>query len=123
MDEKPPLGPVLDYYDIVYRPGRVRQKICCPVHDEKDPSCSIDLDADWFNCHSCHAGGDAFSLIMLKEGIDFATAKSRAEEITGRRSDGVRSSNGQERAGIFGPSRSGRGGSGRIPYRPRIFTP
>ena len=122
MSDKPPLGVVLDHYDIAYRPGRVRQKICCPVHDEKEPSCSIDLEDDWFNCHACHAGGDAFSLIMLKEGVDFATARTRAEEITGRGGYGLSQPDEPGRAGIFGPSRSGRGGGGRLPFRPRIFS-
>lgn len=46
----------------------------CVVHDETQPSMSVDLEKQLLNCMSCGFAGDAFSLIMEKEQVDFAGA-------------------------------------------------
>ncbi|MGW5130907.1 CHC2 zinc finger domain-containing protein [Streptomyces sp. NPDC004135] len=35
----------------------------CPLHEDNNPSFSYVLDEGLWNCHSCHHGGDSFTLI------------------------------------------------------------
>jgi len=57
----------------VSRGGRVdRFRVCCPWHNEKNPSCDITVKAGRIvaHCHSCHNGGDAISLAAAVWGMD-----------------------------------------------------
>lgn len=47
---------------------------CCPIHEERTPSCKIDPAAQLWHCFGCGAGGDVFSLIMQADGLDFPDA-------------------------------------------------
>lgn len=103
------LARLLDLYEVRFNPDRGGdQLVLCPVHDERRPSCSVNLDKGLFNCKSCGARGDAIDLVKLKEGLDFASAKRFCEESAGGLDDSVR---GQSR-----PSRRVPEGSG---FRPR----
>lgn len=53
---------------------------CCPVHNEKTPSMSVNAEKGLFNCHACSASGDAYSLIMEMEDCDFRAAKKIIDE-------------------------------------------
>lgn len=55
---KPAITWVVDRYDL--RANRAGY-ICCPVHEERQPSCQ--LFADWWYCHGCGANGDSLGLI------------------------------------------------------------
>lgn len=47
--------------------------VCCPVHQEKNASCSIHIASDStvaFRCHGCGATGDVFTLIAAVHGLD-----------------------------------------------------
>lgn len=46
----------------------------CPFHPEKTPSFTVSPDKQVWHCFGCGAGGDLFSFIMRKEGVDFAEA-------------------------------------------------
>ncbi len=49
----------------------------CPFHgggNERTASCKLDDTRGSFYCFGCHEGGDIFSLVMKKEGVDFASA-------------------------------------------------
>ena len=46
----------------------------CPLHDERTPSFTVSPGKQLFKCFGCDAGGDAFSLVQLKEGLDFPAA-------------------------------------------------
>src|SRR5688572_10777113 len=46
----------------------------CPLHDERTPSFTITPSKQLFKCFGCDAGGDALSLVQLKEGLDFPAA-------------------------------------------------
>jgi DNA primase len=46
----------------------------CPLHDERTPSFTISPAKQLFKCFGCDAGGDALSLVQLKEGLDFPAA-------------------------------------------------
>ena len=53
---------------------------CCPFHSDRSPSLSIDVEkALWF-CHGCGVGGDAFTYVELRYGLDFASAVRHLEE-------------------------------------------
>jgi len=46
----------------------------CPLHDERTPSFTITPSKQLFKCFGCDAGGDALSVVQLKEGLDFPAA-------------------------------------------------
>jgi DNA primase len=53
----------------------------CPFHQEKTPSFSVAPDKNLFYCFGCHAGGNIFTYIMKRDGLDFAEA---VEVLAGR---------------------------------------
>ena len=78
------LDRVLDKYDVRFNPNRMaNQKILCPVHDEKVPSCSVSLAEGLWHCFSCGASGDSITLIERKEQVDFQAALSILAGIAG----------------------------------------
>lgn len=56
---------------------------CCPIHDEKTPSCKIDPDKQLWYCFGCGAGGDVFDLIMKLDNLDFPDAVLKLAERAG----------------------------------------
>lgn len=46
----------------------------CPFHAEDTPSFTVSPDKQMFYCFGCHAGGDIFTFIMKKEGVEFREA-------------------------------------------------
>ncbi len=46
----------------------------CPFHTEKTPSFTVDPEKGLYHCFGCGAGGDIFTLVMEKEGMDFPSA-------------------------------------------------
>lgn len=56
--DKPTIKWVTDTYGLT--PNR-QGFICCPVHEEKTPSCQ--LHDDWWYCFGCGASGDSLGLI------------------------------------------------------------
>jgi len=63
----------------------VRQKgrdfwCCCPIHEEKTPSCKIDPATQLWHCFGCGAGGDVFSLIMQLDSLSFPDAVYKLAE-------------------------------------------
>jgi len=122
-DEKPEMAALLDHYGVNYKPARRSQKILCPFHDEKVESCSVNLDENWFVCHACDVKGDTWNFIMLKEGIDFATAVQYAKSISLSCGTNVLQANEPRTDGLFGRSRPvsrDRKGSG---FRPSFNRP
>ncbi len=53
----------------------------CPFHDEKTPSFTVTPDRGSWYCFGCGKGGDVFSFVMEKEGLNFR----EAVEYLGRR--------------------------------------
>ncbi|HOX06595.1 MAG TPA: DNA primase [Planctomycetota bacterium] len=47
---------------------------CCPFHQEKTPSFSVNPDGQYFKCFGCGKGGDVFSFVMAMERMDFPEA-------------------------------------------------
>jgi DNA primase len=44
---------------------------CCPFHHEKSPSFHVMHQQGLFKCFGCGEGGDVFSYVMKREGLEF----------------------------------------------------
>ena len=69
----------LDIVDIIGETVKLSRKGnrywgLCPFHAEKTPSFSVTPERNMFYCFGCHAGGDIFSFIMKRDGLDFKEA-------------------------------------------------
>jgi len=47
---------------------------CCPFHEEKTPSFSVNPGEKLYYCFGCGEGGNLFSFVQRKENLDFAQA-------------------------------------------------
>lgn len=47
---------------------------CCPFHNEKTPSFSVQQEKQFFYCFGCGAGGNAIGFVMQYDGVDFPQA-------------------------------------------------
>ncbi|MEV6419039.1 CHC2 zinc finger domain-containing protein [Streptomyces sp. NPDC051662] len=78
---KPPIVRVLaHYYGLETKVTRGRVRIACPLpsHPDSNPSASVDLDNDRWNCFACSLSEDSYAVIMREEKIGFAEAKELA---------------------------------------------
>lgn len=109
-DEELDIGAVLDFYGLQYRSDRRgEQSIKCPIHEDRTPSASLNLDKGLWNCFSCNTGGDAISLIMTREVLTYEAALKIYQGITGTGDKPVRTKPRQS-----SPVPTGQG------YRPRF---
>lgn len=53
---------------------------CCPFHNEKTPSFSVQPTDGFFYCFGCHAGGDVFKFLSMHENITYYEAVERVAE-------------------------------------------
>lgn len=82
---------IKDSADIVELIGRYLQlrragnawKACCPFHNEKTPSFSVNPARQSFHCFGCGVGGDAIKFLMMFENIDYPTALRRVADMNG----------------------------------------
>lgn len=87
---------VVSQYTTLKKAGRTFRALC-PFHSEKHPSFFVYPEQQSWHCFgACNTGGDVFSFIMKKEGIDFGealrllaqkagvTIPSRFEQDTGK---------------------------------------
>ncbi len=56
---------------------------CCPFHQEKTPSFSVNPSKGFYKCFGCGKGGTAFNFLMDIEGLNFPEAVKRVAEISG----------------------------------------
>ena len=54
---------------------------CCPFHNEKSPSFTVEEEERFYYCFGCGASGDAIKFLMDFQGVDF---RSAVESILGR---------------------------------------
>ena len=56
---------------------------CCPFHQEKTPSFSVNPSKGFYKCFGCSKGGNCFTFVMEIEGLNFPEAIKRVAEISG----------------------------------------
>jgi DNA primase len=56
---------------------------CCPFHQEKTPSFSVNPAKGFYKCFGCGKGGNAFSFLMELEGLTFPEAIKKVAEVSG----------------------------------------
>src|SRR5918993_2745071 len=56
---------------------------CCPFHQEKTPSFSVNPAKGFYKCFGCGKGGNAFTFLMEMEGLNFPEAIQRVAEMAG----------------------------------------
>src|ERR687891_564336 len=64
------------------RAGTVHKGLC-PFHAEKTPSFVVTPDRETWHCFGCGEGGDVFTFLMRRDGIDFREALTRLAEKAG----------------------------------------
>jgi DNA primase len=69
----------LDIVDIVGETVQLKKsgttfKGLCPFHGEKTPSFTVTPARETWKCFGCGRGGDIFSFVMERDGVDFPTA-------------------------------------------------
>ena len=77
------LRAVIRHYGGEVRDGYSKPVKCC-FHSDAHRSAVMSTDGDkagLYYCHTCGIGGDAYSLLMWKEGVDFRVAVERAIDI------------------------------------------
>lgn len=55
----------------------------CPWHDDARPSLQVNSERQSWKCWVCNLGGDVFSFMMQREGVDFPTALTMLAERAG----------------------------------------
>ncbi|MEU8133214.1 CHC2 zinc finger domain-containing protein [Streptodolium elevatio] len=71
----------MQHYGVDFNPARNTGMVRCLLHEDRTPSMSYRLDEGLWNCHSCGAGGDSYSMIMKKEDTDFRGARALAASL------------------------------------------
>ena len=56
---------------------------CCPFHQEKTPSFSVNPSKGFYKCFGCGKGGSVYNFLMDIEGLNFPEAIKRVAEISG----------------------------------------
>ncbi|MEM0953689.1 MAG: DNA primase [Pseudomonadota bacterium] len=76
-----------DIVDVVDRRVKLKKSgknymACCPFHQEKSPSFSVNPEKQFYYCFGCGAGGNALGFLMDYENLDFpAAVESLADSL------------------------------------------
>ncbi|MHB8863824.1 MAG: DNA primase, partial [Pirellulaceae bacterium] len=79
FDTKEQVRQATDLVDLVGRSIQLRRQGrmyagLCPWHDDARPSLQVNPDRQTWKCWVCDVGGDVFSFVMKREGVDFPEA-------------------------------------------------
>ena len=55
----------------------------CPWHNDKRPSLTVNQERQTWKCWPCDVGGDVFSFVMRRDGVDFPSALRTLAELAG----------------------------------------
>lgn len=55
----------------------------CPWHDDRRPSMTVNQERQTWKCWPCDIGGDVFSFVMRRDGVDFPAAVRTLAELAG----------------------------------------
>lgn len=84
------LGPILDHLGVEFDADKLtNQKVNCPIHEDAVASASVNLEEGLINCFGCDLRGDAITLIMETEGLEFVEAKRLVESLSRETGDSV----------------------------------
>ncbi|MEU3278175.1 CHC2 zinc finger domain-containing protein [Streptomyces antibioticus] len=112
-ESKPSIAEVLRHFygfETARTGGRV--KIPCPLpdHPDSNPSASVDLTGNRWNCFGCNISEDSYAVIMRENACGFTEAKEFAHsEFGGDSPDVPRDVSGQPGRGVRQGSGTGRG--------------
>ena len=73
LRQRSPLEEIVSEYVPLKQKGR-RFWGCCPFHNEKTPSFSVDAQSQLYYCFGCHKGGTVIHFVMEMERMDFMDA-------------------------------------------------
>lgn len=79
-----------------YSPRSNSLVVCCPIHLERNPSCSIDVDRNIFHCFTCDIGGSVALLVrhsrfaQLSDKDGFAAAYKLLRNLSNETPDSKR---------------------------------
>ncbi len=78
----------VDIVDVVDRRVKLKKtgknySACCPFHDEKTPSFSVNPEKQFYYCFGCGAGGNALGFIMDYENMEFPQAVENLADSVG----------------------------------------
>ena len=72
---------VFDKYEVAYLPTATEQSIKCPVHDDRNPSASANLETGVWVCYTCGSSGNAIHIVQELEGLSAEDAYDYCEEL------------------------------------------
>ena len=78
----------LDIVEVIDRRVKLKKAgknytACCPFHDEKTPSFSVNPERQFYYCFGCGAGGNALGFVMDYERLDFRDAVESLSQTVG----------------------------------------
>ena len=82
LREQASIVDVISDYVQLKKAGRYLKGLC-PFHDEKTPSFMVDPAKQLYHCFGCGEGGNVFTFLKKKEGLDFREAAERLAARTG----------------------------------------
>ncbi|MBI4434716.1 DNA primase [Candidatus Uhrbacteria bacterium] len=68
---------------IQLKPAGSSLKACCPFHNEKTPSFMVNRAKQVYHCFGCSKGGDLFTFVQEREGLEFGEALRLLAERAG----------------------------------------
>lgn len=77
-----------DIVEVIDRRVRLKKSgrnymACCPFHEEKTPSFSVNQEKQFYHCFGCGASGNAIGFLMAFENLDFPRAIESLAQLQG----------------------------------------
>lgn len=82
LRERADVVEVIGSYVQLKKTGRIYKGLCS-FHQEKTPSFTVDPEKGLYHCFGCGVGGDVFTFVQEKEGLNFTDAAERLADRFG----------------------------------------